>query len=253
MEFFTLAITGAFVGLIVGLTGVGGGALMTPLLLTFGFNPSIAIGTDLLFAAFTKTSGMISHARHQHIDWKIVGRLASGSIPGAIITGWFLSIFLIDSLAYEKVLTLMLGIMLILTSMAILFRHKIQRITPALSERQVKWITPLSGLVLGIFVTLSSVGAGAFGTAVIMLLYPYLKGTKVVGSDIAHAVPLTFVASFVHIGLGNIDWMLLLALLCGSIPAIHIGAALSRKLSGAIMQKVLAGMLMLIGLKYALF
>lgn len=258
MEILLLVATGALIGLIVGLTGVGGGALMTPALLMFGFPPHIAIGTDLWFAALTKSGGMVAHQKRGHIKWPVVISLASGSLPAAIITGIILAAYFDDPQAYAPILTTALGIMLIATSAVLLFKKKITKVfttqsTSALNPHRFSWLLCLSGMILGVLVTLSSVGAGAIGTAILMILFPTMLAKHVVGSDIAHAVPLTFVAGLVHLFLGNVDFTLLAVLLCGSLPAIYVGTYFSGKIPSHVLQPILASLLMVIGVKYALF
>ena len=258
MEILFLVLTGGLIGLIVGITGVGGGALMTPALLLFGFPAHIAIGTDLWFAALTKTGGLLSHHKQGHVNWTIVRNLAMGSLPAAVVTGILLSSWSDAPENYAPLLKTALGFMLILTSLALLFRTKIT----ALYSRQQNSQADASGsslrligvgVVLGVFVTLSSVGAGAIGTAVLMIMFPYLAPKNIVGTDIAHAVPLTFIAGLVHLRLGNVDFVLLASLLAGSLPAIYLGSALSSRIPGRLLHPILASLLMLLGLKYALF
>lgn len=256
MEIVFLVVAGAVVGLIVGITGVGGGALMTPALLMFGFPAHIAIGTDLWFAAITKSGGLIAHHKQNHINWPIALGLAAGSIPAAITTGLVLAFWFNSPENYAALLKLVLGIMLIATSVVIILRSKITRLFHGRtsSESQSKPLVLIGvGACLGTLVTLSSVGAGAIGTAVLMILFPTLLPKKIVGTDIAHAVPLTFIAGAVHLYLGNVNFMLLLALLAGSIPAISIGSRLTSKVPSAVLQRLLATMLMLLGMKYAIF
>ncbi|AJQ95338.1 sulfite exporter TauE/SafE family protein [Gynuella sunshinyii] len=257
MDFVQLVIAGATVGFIIGLTGVGGGALMTPLLLLFGFPPTTAIGTDLLFAAFTKTSGAISHSRMGHVDWKIMRSLAMGSLPSALVTGLLLKFMLGHGNNYAGLLTSSLGVMLMITAVVLIFRKQLSRLAGGIYEDKEPphrhRMATVFGAILGVLVTLSSVGAGAIGTAVLMLLFPKLAGTRVVGTDIAHAVPLTFVAGSIHFALGHVDLGLLAALLVGSVPAIHLGARVSRMLPNKIMNPILATMLLVLGLRYAFF
>ncbi|MCY0966472.1 sulfite exporter TauE/SafE family protein [Parathalassolituus penaei] len=256
MDFLLYVLAGAGVGFIVGMTGIGGGSLMTPLLLLFGFPPNVAIGTDLLYAATTKVSGAWSHYRQGHVDWTIFRRLALGSIAAALVTGLSLSQFFEDSDQYRSILTSVLGSMLIFTAVVIMLRTRIQRWAAGFlsgSPKRIATLTVLMGVILGVAVTLSSVGAGAIGTAILMVLYPALASTRVVGTDIAHAVPLTFTAGLVHMNLGNVDFTLLGALLVGSIPAIHVSSKLAKHVPDSILRNVLASMLMALGLKYALF
>jgi uncharacterized protein len=253
-----LIFAGAVVGFIIGITGVGGGALMTPLLMIFGFPPTVAVGTDLWFAAITKTSGLFAHAKQDNINWAIVGLLAAGSLPASLITGHFLKTMMADANAYHQLLTTCLGIMLTLTA-AVLFLRSFKKKNKdetqenlAITRKQAI-ITITSGVALGVFVTLSSVGAGAFGTAILMMVFPFLASNKIVGSDIAHAVPLTLSAGLVHLALGNVDWELLLALITGSVPAIMFGSRFTKRIPSHIMQPILACLLLAIGLNYTFF
>lgn len=257
MDILLYILAGASVGFIVGITGIGGGALMTPLLLLFGFPPNIAVGTDLMYASITKASGVISHHRQKHVEWKLVKLLALGSIPAALITGYSLQNVFEDSESYEALIKNSLGIMLLLTSFVVIFRKQLQRFTlksksPS-SEKTRDIVTISMGIVLGVLVTLTSVGAGAIGTAVLMLLYPALRSSNIVGTDIAHAVPLTACAGLVHMALGNVDFSLLFALLIGSIPAIQLGSKVSHHLPDSVLKPLLASILFFLGAKYAFF
>ena len=259
MEILFLILTGGVIGLIVGITGVGGGALMTPALLLFGFPAHIAIGTDLWFAALTKSGGMYAHHKKGHVNWRIATTLAAGSLPAAIITGLFLAFWFNSPEHYASLLQSALGVMLIVTSCVLLFRKRLARlyrgqgISPGSLPKNDQGKLIVAGFILGVLVTLSSVGAGAIGTAVLMILFPTLLPKHIVGTDIAHAVPLTIVAGMVHLYLGNVDFKLLAALLCGSLPAIYLGTALSSRIPARLLQPILASLLMLLGLKYALF
>ncbi len=260
MEIVLYVLAGAGVGIAVGITGVGGGSLMTPILILFGFPYNVAIGTDLLYAAATKASGAVAHARHKTIDWNLVGYLAAGSIPTSIATAYLLEKVFNDANDYEPLLTTSLGIMLILTSLVLLFNQRLKAKAQTDSEdirwahKHAKAITFSAGLFLGVFVTLSSVGAGALCAALLLVLYPHLPAIKVVGTDIAHAVPLTLIAGLGHfLFLGNVDFVLLGCLLIGSIPAIHLGAKIGTKLPNKLLQPGLATLLMGIGVKFAFF
>jgi uncharacterized protein len=246
------SVSGFAVGLIVGMTGVGGGALMTPLLvLLFGIAPATAVGTDLLYAAATKTGGTVVHSRHGHIEWKIVGRLAAGSIPGALATLWALSALEVDHALFSRVITRSLGCALILTAIAILARPWLQRVgrksTGAWRERQITWLTVAVGLALGILVTVSSVGAGALGVTALLFLYPRLATARIVGTDIAHAVPLTLVAGLGHASMGTVNWALLGSLLFGSLPGIWLGSTLSARVPEGMLRAGLASVLAIVG------
>ncbi|MGB5081553.1 MAG: sulfite exporter TauE/SafE family protein [Burkholderiales bacterium] len=250
---FTLS--GFAVGAVVGLTGVGGGSLMTPLLvLAFGVSPVTAVGTDLLFAALTKTGGAWVHARRGNVDWKIVGRLAAGSVPASAVTLLLLHLFVPDHSRLSAIVGTALGIALMLTAGALIFKDSLRAWAarrggaPGASTLRR---TLATGAILGVLVTVSSVGAGALGVTALFFLYPGLAAARIVGTDIAHAVPLALVAGLGHAAVGAVDWKLLTALLIGSLPGIWVGSTLSRRIPERLLRTVLAGMLVLIGGKLA--
>jgi uncharacterized membrane protein YfcA len=233
---------------------------MTPLLILWGIPEKIAIGTDLLYAAITKTGGAIAHAKQRSVNWKVVVLLATGSIPASILTSLALSSLVKDNHDYSPLLNQALGLMLILTGMVLLLRKQVEQEAYDLShgehwyQRHNRSITIVAGVVLGVLVTLSSVGAGAFCAVLLLSLYPRLSAIGVVGTDIAHAVPLTLVAGLGHFFLlDNINFALLGGLLVGSLPAVHIGAKLASKVPSHVLRPVLASLLVAIGVKFALF
>jgi uncharacterized membrane protein YfcA len=252
MDFIAIA-SGFGVGAIVGLTGVGGGSLMTPLLVTvFKLHPALAIGTDLWFAAVTKTSGSVAHHRHGHVDYRIMGWLLAGSIPAAVATVLVMHATHIDK-GWASTLTFSLGIALLLTAVTVAYKSAWQRIGMKL-ERWITpsrkpWLTLACGLLLGVLVSLSSIGAGAIGATLILILNPRLEARRLVGTDIAHAVPLTLVAGIGHATLGNVDWSLLASLLIGSLPGIWLGAQLTRNLPERLVRGALCVSLVTAGLK----
>lgn len=263
------AFSGFGVGFLVGLTGVGGGSLMTPLLVfLFGFKPSVAVGTDLLFAAITKTGGVfVHHGTHGSVDWKIVGLLASGSLPFSVITLYVLKQLSESGKETTGAITFSLGIALLLTAISILIRSLLLRKAEKLGKidddhsneaNAARFpnlhipATILTGAVLGVLVTLSSVGAGALGTVALLFLYPRMTTLKIVGTDLAHAIPLTAVAGMGHLSLGNVDLVLLGSLLIGSLPGIWIGSHLSAKVPEKVLRPILASILLLIGLKFVM-
>ncbi|MGZ5052730.1 MAG: sulfite exporter TauE/SafE family protein [Methylobacter sp.] len=263
------AASGLSVGLLVGVTGVGGGSLMTPLLVfLFGFKPSVAVGTDLLFASITKTGGVwVHHNKHSSVDWRVVGWLGLGSIPFAVLTLFVLKHLMAVGKETTGAITFTLGIALLLTSAALILRSVLLRrmakeqtiddehSTPENAGRFKRMqipVTILVGAVLGVLVTLSSVGAGALGTVALLFLYPRMTTLKIVGTDLAHAIPLTAVAGIGHLSLGNVDLVLLCSLLVGSLPGIWIGSHLSAKIPERFLRPILACVLMLIGLKFVL-
>jgi uncharacterized membrane protein YfcA len=251
------AASGLAVGILVGLTGVGGGSLMTPLLvLLFHFHPATAVGTDLLYAAATKTAGTAVHGLKDTVDWRIVRRLASGSVPGAGLTLLMLSHIGPQSKAQGQLISFVLGVALLLTSVTILFRPQIiafaSRRLREPSERRVAALTVLTGLILGVLVSLTSVGAGALGVTALLLLYPRLPTLKIVGSDIAHAVPLTLVAGAGHWMLGTVNWHLLASLLVGSVPGIILGSLAATRAPDLLLRPILALTLILVGSRLVL-
>ena len=246
-------LSGFGVGAIVGLTGVGGGSLMTPLLLTvFKLNPAVAIGTDLWFACITKTAGSAAHHQAGHVEWRITALLLAGSIPASLATVALMHWTGLTK-GWASALTFSLGIALLLTAVTVAYKQ----VWHALGLRLERWVPPsrkpgltvACGLILGVLVSLSSIGAGAIGATMIMLLYPRLESRRVVGTDIAHAVPLTLVAGIGHATLGHVDWTLLGALLIGSIPGIWIGAQLTRKMPETLVRTLLCVALVTAGLK----
>lgn len=246
------SLAGVFVGMLVGLTGVGGGSLMTPLLvLAFGFHPATAVGTDLLYASATKSVGTVVHGVGGTVDWKVVRRLALGSVPATVATLLLLSQIGANVEGTGKVMTLTLGVALIATAIAILFRTRIvahfTQDRPARSDRRVAVLTVLLGAILGILVSLSSVGAGALGMTVLLILYPQLPTNRLVGSDIAHAVPLTLIAGAGHWLMGSVDFKLLASLLVGSVPGIIVGSLVATRVSDRVLRRILAGTLALVG------
>ena len=250
---FIAVLSGFGVGAIVGMTGVGGGSLMTPLLLSvFKLNPAVAIGTDLWFAAITKTAGSVSHHQSGHVDWRITRLLLLGSIPASLATVALMHFTGITK-GWAAALTFSLGIALLVTAVTVAFKpvwHGVGlRLERWIPENRKSLLTVLCGLLLGVLVSLSSIGAGAIGATLIMLLYPRLESHRVVGTDIAHAVPLTLVAGIGHATLGHIDWALLGALLVGSIPGIWIGAQLTRKMPEKLVRALLCLSLVGAGLK----
>ena len=247
------SLAGFLVGALVGMTGVGGGSLMTPILvLLFNFHPVTAVGTDLLYASVTKTVGTAVHGKQQTVDWHIVGGLALGSVPASIATLFMMS--RLHTLSGDPiVLNLLLGTVLLLTAFAVFFRPWIvKRAAPhfsGLPESRISHWTVLLGAVLGILVSVTSVGAGALGTTALLLLYPRLPVGRIAGSDIAHAVPLTLIAGTGHWLMGSVDFGLMLALLLGSIPGIIVGSVLASRSSDTILRPVLAVTLLVVSIR----
>jgi uncharacterized membrane protein YfcA len=245
-------LSGFFVGMLVGQTGMGGGSLMTPILvLLFGIHPATAVGTDLLYASATKTAGTLVHGLNKTVDWRIVGRLAAGSVPATILTLLVISHYNISGPTSGRIIGLVLGVMLLLTALSLIFRRPfLTLVSPVLdriSPRQAAHLTIITGVILGGLVTLSSVGAGALGVTALLMLYPRVPMVVIVGSDIAHAVPLTLVAGLGHWWLGSVDWPLLTSLLSGSIPGIVLGSYLSAHIPDAVLRPILAVTLIVVG------
>ncbi|PCK03566.1 MAG: hypothetical protein COA42_20520 [Alteromonadaceae bacterium] len=259
MDILFHILAGAGVGLAIGMTGVGGGSLMTPLLILGGIPAKVAIGTDLLYAAATKTGAMHAHKRQGTIRWRLVLILAAGSLPSSLLTSYTLKYLLPPGLDYAPALSHSLGVMLILTSLVVFFKTRIQgesgqdESEAPKPNKHANSITFICGILLGIFVTLSSVGAGAFCAALLLTLYPRMPALHIIGTDIAHAVPLTLIAGLGHMANGNIDFMLLAGLLIGSLPAVHVGAKIAAKVPNTVLQPILAAILMVIGLRFAFF
>jgi len=267
---FEFILAGVLVGFCVGITGVGGGSLMTPILISlFKIEPHIAIGTDLLYAAISKFCGSIVHAKKTNIVWPIVLWLAVGSIPASLATHWVLENYLSQSASYKGILTMVLGFMLTLTGISIVFRGSIEKFFRKFRQNESLELTEdlanihlrakekrvyivVMGIVLGIFVTLSSVGAGAFGIMALVLMFPHLPMIRIIGSDVVHAVLLTLVAGLGHLSSGNVDLHLLGWLLVGSIPAIIIGTLISSRLPERMIRKILGITLFALGLNFML-
>ena len=252
-------ISGLLVGFIVGLTGVGGGSLMTPILLHFGIAPSAAVGTDLLYAAVTKAGGVYVHNKKRNIDWRITGWLALGSLPASAVTLFVMHQIGFNSAGMNHFIKIMLGYALIFTSLAIIFKKKLLELShrndfwfTRMTSREQAIATWITGIVLGAIVTITSIGAGAVGTVALFLLYPLLPTTKLVGTEIAHAVPLTLVAGLGHAGLGNLDLILLSNLLLGSLPGIYVGSHLASNVAEHYLRPALALMLVVVGSKLVL-
>jgi uncharacterized protein len=247
-------VSGFIVGFIVGVTGVGGGSLMTPILvLGFGIHPATAVGTDLLYASITKSAGIWVHGRRGNVDWKIVGWLSAGSLPAALICVLILHSLDVTSSHATGVITFSLGVALILTAAALLFKEHLLRWSGKVARpdgwraRNFRGLTIATGAVLGALVTLSSVGAGALGVTALLLLFPLTAAVRIVGTDIAHAVPLTAVAGLGHLSMGSVDFPLLGSLLLGSLPGIYLGSHFGSRLPERYLRPALATLLVLIG------
>lgn len=237
--------SGFAVGVLVGMTGVGGGSLMTPLLtLLFGVHPAVAVGTDLAFASLTKGVGTFTHKMRGTVHWDIVRRLCIGALPAALLASIGLKHFGTLNQEIGQLIRYTIATSVLLTVVALLFKRKMLAWITAHPERQLQGAalrnaTIVSGAVLGVLVTVSSIGAGAIGATLLVMLYPRLTSAEVAGTDIAYAVPLTAIAAVGHWWLGSIDWTLLITLLVGSVPGITIGAYAAR----AVPERLLRGLL----------
>ena len=259
MQDFAFIFAGFFVGTIVGLTGVGGGSLMTPLLIfVFGIKPYLAVGTDLLFASVTKLGGTIKAARSKRVDWPVVASLCAGSLPASLITLYVLKTMGTANSQVQTLMTTTLGGALLLTAFATLYKAVRGKIGPqtvppgeeVLALRPRHWSLPLLfGAFIGTLVTLTSVGAGAIGVTVLMLLYPRLPLSRIIAADIAYAVPLTFVAGLGHATLGSVNWAMLGLLLVGSLPGIWVGSHLMTRAPERFIRSLLSLLLAYAGLK----
>lgn len=254
-------LSGFLVGLIVGVTGVGGGSLMTPLLvLFFGVSPATAVGTDLLYASLTKTLGGWVHSERGTVDWKVFGLLAMGSLPAAVVTIALLKYLALDEKTLRGLVTSVLSVALLATATVLLLKNQIKKLARRkdgtvyeLHHRYLPAATITTGVMIGALVTISSIGAGVLGTVALLFLYPRMPAVRVVGTDIVHAVPLTALAGMGHLALGTVDLVLLGNLLLGSLPGIYIGSHLSAKVPEKVLRPVLAVMLLIIGLKMAFY
>ncbi|HTH36053.1 MAG TPA: sulfite exporter TauE/SafE family protein [Xanthobacteraceae bacterium] len=248
------SVAGFMVGFLVGLTGVGGGSLMTPILIVlFGVHPATAVGTDLLYAAATKTAGSLVHGYNRTVDWRVVRRLAAGSVPMTVVATWALSFIDINGAAARLLISGVLTVALFVTALALIYRERIvgryaARIG-ALSPERIAALTVGVGAALGVLVSVSSVGAGAIGVTALILLYPRLPTARIVGSDIAHAVPLTLAAGIGHWWLGSINLALLIPLLLGSVPGIVLGSHIVTRVPEKALRLILAATLMLVATK----
>jgi len=248
-------VSGLIVGFVIGMSGVGGGSIMTPLLVMgFGFPPATAVGTDLLYAGFTKAGGTIARGRLGSVDWRIAGFLALGSVPAALLTSMVLSRFSSKGVEVGTAITTMLGVMLLVTAVALIFRHRLLvqdgpfgLWLKNLRSRNSFSMTLGLGALLGVLVTMTSVGAGAFGVVALLMLYPHLPTNHLAGTDIVHAVPLTLVAGTGHAITGSVDYALLGNLLVGSLPGIVAGSVLAHRVPEQVMRYVMGAVLFAVG------
>ncbi|WP_353154889.1 sulfite exporter TauE/SafE family protein [Herminiimonas fonticola] len=248
-------VSGFAVGLLVGLTGVGGGSLMTPLLtLLFGVSPTVAVGTDLAFASATKVAGTFAHRYRGNVHWNIVKYLCLGALPAAVLTTLALKYFGGLDQEIGQIIRYSIAGSVMLTVIALIFRTRMQRWMNAHPGRQIQGgklvaATIVSGAILGTLVTISSIGAGAIGATILVLLYPRLTPAEIAGTDIAYAVPLTAIAALGHWWLGSINWELLAMLLLGSVPGITLGSLVSRAIPEKVLRVLLASVLTTVAVK----
>jgi len=247
-------IAGFAIGALVGMTGVGGGALMTPLLiLLFGVYPATAVGTDLLYAAATKSAGSVVHGRNRTIDWRVAALLAAGSLPMSVVAIAALRTLVVNGAVARELINTVLTIALIVTSISLILRDRIvarySHRLDMLSAKTIATLTVAVGAILGLMVSISSVGAGAIGVTALVLLYPKMPTARIVGTDIAHAVPLTLAAGIGHWLLGTIDWQIFASLILGSIPGILLGSYAAMRIPERALRFVLAVTLMAVAVK----
>lgn len=248
-------VSGFAVGLLVGMTGVGGGSLMTPLLtLLFGVSPSVAVGTDLAFASITKSAGTLTHRVRGTVRWDIVKRLCIGALPAAVVSTLALKSFGTLSPEIGQVIRYSIAGSVLLTVVALIFKGRMLNWINARPERQLQGkklaaATIISGAVLGVLVTVSSIGAGAIGATLLVMLYPSMSSAEVAGTDIAYAVPLTAIAALGHWWLGSIHWELLISLLIGSLPGITLGSWVARSVPEKFLRVLLAMTLTTVAVK----
>lgn len=251
---FGFSLAGLVVGTAVGATGVGGGSLMTPILILFyGISPALAVGTDLLYASISKSFGVLLHGRNGSLDWKIVGWLSAGSVPAALVT-----VFLLDRAGgstpeLDRLIKFTLSGAVIVTALFTLFQELLaSRPNPGPARRELqpaaqRLLTVLAGVLIGVVVTISSVGAGVIGMMILLILYPRHAPIRIVGSDLAHAVLITAIAGAGHARMGTVDYPLLALLLIGAIPGIWIGSRLGFGMNPRVLKRVIAGILIVVG------
>lgn len=255
MDGFGFSLAGLLVGIAVGATGVGGGSLMTPVLILFyGVSPALAVGTDLLYASISKAFGVVLHGRNGSVDWRIVGRLSLGSLPATLVTLLWLRSHGGDA-SLDHLIKLTLALAIIVTAVFSLLQELLLRYFGPADGRALRWatgagqmpLTVLSGVLIGTVVTISSVGAGVIGMMLLLLLYPKHAPIKLVGSDLAHAVLITGIAGLGHASLGSVDYHLLGFLLIGALPGIWIGTRVAFRLSPKPLKRLISALLLVIG------
>ncbi len=254
---FPHGVAGLLVGVIVGITGVGGGSLMTPILvMMFGVAPQTAVGTDLLTASITKMCGTAVHQRHGTVDWQIVKRLALGSLPAAALTLFWMNYGGAHRISDGTIISAV-GVALVVTALGMLFKEQLhavgKRFRVGDSEKFKAMQLPatvIAGVLLGVLVTLTSIGAGALGTVMLVYLYPLrLDANRLVGTDLAHAIPLALIAGLGHLSLGNVDYGLMVNLLLGAIPGVILGSLVSTRAPMKVIRIAIALVLLVVAYK----
>lgn len=252
-----LVTAGAATGMLVGLTGVGGGAVMTPLLLlVFGAAPISAVGTDLWFAAITKLVATRVHHGRGLIDWQVVRRLWAGSLPASVLTLVWMKYMPIGA-ETAGLLKVMIAGAVVLTALAMLFQRQLHEFGRKFRIESVERfksmqgpLTVAAGAALGFLVTTTSIGAGALGVVFLAYLYPLrLTAARLVATDIVHAIPLAVFAGLGHLAMGHVDFALLGNLLIGSVPGVIAGATLSTRLPQPYLRRALSAILLFTGFK----
>lgn len=255
MHGFGFSLAGLVVGLAVGSTGVGGGSLMTPILILFyGISPAVAVGTDLLYASISKSFGVLLHGRNGSVDWKIVGWLSAGSVPAVFLTLWFLHNYG-SGAKLDHLIKLTLSLAILVTATFTLFQERLLRFAKqerfsflrTLHQRGQRPLTAIAGAAIGTVVTISSVGAGAIGMMLLLMLYPKHAPIKIVGSDLAHAVLITGIAGIGHASMGTVDYSMLGFLLVGAIPGIYLGSRVGFSLGDKALKRLISGLLIFVG------
>ena len=253
MQGFGFSAAGLVVGVAVGATGVGGGSLMTPILILFyGISPAVAVGTDLLYASISKSWGVVLHRQRGTLAWDIVGKLALGSVPASLLAlYWLHSVG--SSTQLDHIIKLTLACAVIVTATFTLLQDMLLKRLSSLGTaaafvaRHQFVGTVLSGVLVGAVVTISSVGAGVIGMMLLLLLYPRHTPIRLVGADLAHAVLITAIAGIGHARLGTVDWHMLGFLLIGALPGIWLGSRIGFRLDAKALKRVISGLLILVG------
>ena len=245
---FALALGGLIAGIIVGLTGMGGAALVTPMLvLIFGINPATAVSSDVVASAIMKPFGSWVHIRNKTVHWGLVRWLCTGSIPGVLIGTWIFNSALSESDAGDTIKT-WLGAVLVVAVAAMVAKTYIAKRVKAKHGQQemlgtkmpVKPIpTVILGASVGLIVGMTSVGSGSLIVTVLLLLYPLLRPSVLVGTDLVQAVPMLIAGAIAHAGFGVIDIAVVVSLLIGQIPGVIIGARMSTRYDGHLLRYLL--------------